>query len=114
MGVERYRDTLTWTGEGTPTTTDPVTGDPVPGTPGATLMAACRYEDFRGRVVKQWVNSDGETVLQTGTVYVRDKEVLPPRFEKIKVDSPEFGTVFQGEALNVYRGQLNCTIAVAV
>lgn len=112
MGILQYRDVLKWRGEGTPATIDPVTGDPVPGTPGSEITAMCRYENFRGRSSREWLNRDGETVLQRGTIYVKKGEQCPEKFETVTVESPEFGLVFKGEVLNTYQGQLNYTLAV--
>lgn len=110
--VKQYRDTLSWTAPGTPPGTDPETGDPIPGTPGEARTAQCRYENFRSNNHREWVDSDGKVVKQRGTIYVKDGEACPDQFEVVTVTSPEFQEVFHGETLNVYKGQLNYTIAV--
>lgn len=108
--VKQYLDVLTWNEKGTLPTTDQ-NGFPVPGTTGAEVTAKCRYENFSGKGVREFRNSDGEVVLQVGTVYVKRGEPIPIKFEKIKVTRDGIIT-FEGEALNVYTGQLNVTISV--
>lgn len=110
--VVHYPHTTTWLREGSPSTEDPVTGFPVPGQPGEEVMSASRYENFRGGSTKEWRNKKNETVLQRGTIYIKRGEPIPVKFDTVTVVSPEFGVVFQGEILNVYKGQLNVTIAV--
>lgn len=110
--VKHYPHIITWTTQGTPSTVDPETGFPVPGLPGSVLTAKSRYENFRGGSTKEWTNKANKTVLQRGTIYIKRGEPIPVKFDTVKVESPEFGTVYEGEILNVYPGQLNVTIAV--
>lgn len=112
MAVKHYPHTLSWDTEGTPATKDPVTGFPIPGIPGEALTAISRYENFQKGAVREWTNKNGETVLQKGVIYVKKGESVPKKFDNVKVGSPDFGTMFEGEILNVYTGQLNTTIIV--
>ena len=109
--VIQYLHVMAWTGEGSPPTEDE-NGFPVPGSPGESYTAACRYENFRGGSTKSWQNKKNETVLQRGTVFVKKGEILPKKFETVTVTDPDGVVVFEGELLNVYKGQLNATIAV--
>lgn len=110
--VRHYPHTLIWQTEGTPAGKDPETGFPVPGVPGEVLTAQCRYENFQKGTSKEYKNKNGETVLQKGTIYVKKGEKVPTFEDTVRVESPEFGVVFEGEILHVYQGQLNSTIAI--
>lgn len=103
---------MTWFREGTPSTVNPETGFPVPGAPGEEVSSESRYENFKGGSTKSWINKANETVIQKGTIYVRKGQPVPKKFDTVKVVSPEYGLMFEGEILNVYTGQLNTTIAV--
>lgn len=102
---------MVWRGEGSPPTEDE-NGFPVPGTSGPSYSAMCRYENYKGGSTKSWQNKKNETVLQRGTVFVKKGEILPVKFETVTITDPEGAVVFEGELLNVYKGQLNATIAV--
>lgn len=108
--VRQYLDTLSWTLPGTPAGEDE-NGFPVPGTPGETVTAQARYENYTGRI-KEWRASDSEVVEQRGTIYVKKGQPVPMKFETVTVIREGQGVTFEGEALNVYQGQLNTTIAV--
>lgn len=110
--VKQYRDIVSWTTEGSPATKDPITGFPIPGSKGEELESKGRYENFKSGNRKEYENKNGDTVYQKGTIYLKKGELIPLRFETVTVTSPEFGEVFKGEILNVYKGQLNTTIAV--
>lgn len=110
--VKQYRDVVSWVTEGTPATEDPITGFPIPGEAGATIEVKGRYENFKSGNRKEYLNRDGLTVFQKGTIYIKKGEIYPKRFEIVKVTSPEFEVVFEGEILNVYKGQLNTTVAI--
>lgn len=110
--VKQYRDVISWQLAGTPATKDPVTGFPIPSVPGETVTAKGRYENFSGTGRKEYVNRDGQVILQKGTIFIKKGQTAPNKFETVTVTSPEFEEVFKGEALNVYEGQLNTTIAV--
>lgn len=112
MAVKHYPHTTTWEVEGTPAGKDPVTGFPVPGQPGEEISAISRYENFQKGGSKEWTNKNGKTVLQKGVIYLKKGEPVPKKFDTVKVTSPEFGEMYEGEVLNVYTGQLNTTIII--
>lgn len=110
--VKHYPHTITWQTEGSPATKDPDTGFVVPGTPGTTWTAVCRYENFQKGGTKEFRNKNGETVFQKGAIYIKKGEAVPKKEDTVKVESPDFGTMFEGEILNSYQGQLNSTLIV--
>lgn len=112
--VHHYPHTMSWTGPGTPATVDPVTGFPVPGTPGETVTARCRYENFGMTNRKEWTGEDGQTIQQRGTIYVKFGEPVPGKFERVTVTDDYDGNYLEVDlpVLNVYKGQLNSTLAV--
>lgn len=109
--IKQYRDVVSWQLAGTPATKDE-NGFPVPSIPGETVTAMGRYENFTGTGRKEYTNRDGQVILQKGTIFIKKGQPAPNKFESLIVTSPEFEEVFEGEALNVYEGQLNTTIAV--
>lgn len=110
--VKQYPHRLVWQTEGTPSQKNPATGFPVPGGLPTNREAKARYENFNKGAVKEFTNKNGKTVLQKGTIYVKFKEPYPLKFETVKVISPDYGVVFEGEILEVYKGQMNTTIIV--
>lgn len=103
---------MTWVGPGTPPTTD-ANGFPVPGSPGETVTARCRYENFGITNRREWTGEDGETVWQRGTIFVEFGQPLPRKFERVTVTDDTDGYLeFEGPVLNVYTGQMNSTLAV--
>lgn len=109
--VKQYRDVVSWQLAGSPPSKDE-NGFPIEGVPGDVVLSNGRYENFTANNRKEYTNRDGETVYQKGTIYLKKGSAIPERFETLTVISPEFEEVFKGEALNVYKGQLNTTIAV--
>lgn len=115
--VEQYTDTMSWTAEGTPATFDPELGFPKAGNAGTTMQAACRYENFGRTNRKEYTGEDGKSIFQMGAIYVKFGQPIPNKFERVVVTRFDKGeqktvTVFEGPVLNVYRGQLNSTLAV--
>lgn len=111
MAVKHYPHTTTWKTEGGTPGRDG-NGFPVPGTQGGTVEAVSRYENFRKGGAKEYRNKNGETVLQKGTIFVKKGQPYPKQEDTVTVTSPEFGTMFEGEVLFVYKGQLNTTIII--
>lgn len=103
---------MTWETEGTPASLDPVTRFPVPGAPGLTLSAECRYENFQKGGSREFKNKNGETVLAKGRIFIKKGMPYPKMEDRLTVTSPEFGTVYEGPSLHVYKGQLNITVIV--
>ena len=86
-------------------------GFPVPASPTTLRTVKCRYENFKSGNRKEWTGVDGKTILQQGTIYIKKGDLCPDKFQKVKITrGPE--TIFEGNILNVYKGQLNTTIAV--
>lgn len=108
--VRQYLDLMEWNGS---TGEDGVDsdGNPIPGTPVPVSNAFCRYENFNAGNRKEFTNRDGEAVLATGVIYVRFGTQVPERFSWVSVTRNAV-QVFEGEILNVYRGQLNSTLHV--
>ena len=108
--VRQYLDLMEWdasTGE----SGQDSDGNPIPNTPVIVSNAFCRYENFQSGNRKEFLNRDGESVLATGTIYCKKGSDVPERFSVVKVTRNAI-KVFEGEVLNVYRGQLNSTLHV--
>ena len=105
--VKHYPHLMTWT------FIDPNAGGydengyPIPPAESESFESICRYENFTGGI-KQFNNKAGEAVQQKGTIFVKFGQSLPKVGEVVKVSLDQF----EGEVLNVYKGQLNSTIAV--
>lgn len=108
--VRQYLDTMVWNGASGPDGRDS-DGNPIPGTPVEVVNTAVRYENFQSGNRKEFTNRDGETVLATGIVYAKLGSDVPERFSVITVTRNAV-KVFEGEVLNVYKGQLNSTLHV--
>lgn len=107
--VKQYLDVCEWEVDGEIEFDS--NGFPLPTTPTAVKTASCRYENFSGSNHKEWTNVDGKTILQRGTIYLKKSEEVPVKFQRVKVTRGS-EIVFEGNILNVYKGQLNTTIAV--
>lgn len=109
--IEQYPHTLRWQAEGTPPGEDE-DGFPIPGTPGEAMEAKCRHENWRGEK-REFIGVDGATVLQKGIIYIKFGELVPDRFQSLTViGKDDVDIIFEGIALNSYKGQMNSTIDV--
>lgn len=108
--VSQYPDTMVWNGAAGPDGRDG-DGNPIPGTPATETNTTVRYENFSSGNRKEFTNRDGETVLATGVIYCKKGSETPERFSVVTVTRNAV-TVFEGEVLNVYQGQLNSTLHV--
>lgn len=110
--VLQYPHTMSWTGEGTPASVDTDTGFPIPGVPGEVVSVKCRYENFNKTNRKEWTNEDGKTIAQIGTIFVPFGHEIPRKFKRVRIVDRDGDEVFEGPILNVYKGQMNTTLAV--
>lgn len=109
--VKQYPHILQWLTEGTPPSEDE-NGFPIPGTPGETLEAKCRYENWKGEK-REFIGADGATILQKGIIYIKFGELVPERFQTLTVIGKDgVDVIFEGVALNSYKAQMNNTVDV--
>jgi|SRR5690606_7706288 len=106
--VKQYNSILSWQTEGTPDTQDS-DGNIIPGTPGKTVTAKCRYENFQNANRREFLGRDGKTVFATGKVYIKFGEPTPPRFA-VGVITTDGNEIYRGEIVNTFEGQMNKTI----
>ena len=107
---------------------DPVTHYLTPGIPGTPVYVLCRFH-LGG--IKEFMNQDNKTVIQKGKIRLDPGTELPPVGQRVKIFEtqpvevggsaividgvPVFtsGIVhFEGEVLDIYRGQLSFRIDV--
>lgn len=100
---------MSWTAM-SPSTTEPGTGYEIPGVPGEPKAVACRYYDL-GSKGKELRNEDNKVVLQKGKIRLDVGSEMPDQFQQISVTDGG-SVIFEGRAMNIYRGQKTWRIDV--